>query len=149
MTSKRLLWVKLRPNALYRQKRANMECEQCGKEYESKRADSRYCGTKCRVTANRNKRNNVTDNAVPVVTDKLDYATIKAKDSLTDSAGRKYQSYSTNVSNDSLSGEELIFYLDHTPIDQLEEQGFWIPARKYAGKTYNPAEPMWGITKRH
>lgn len=28
-------------------------CEQCGAEYKAKRATSRYCGDKCRVTASR------------------------------------------------------------------------------------------------
>jgi len=31
----------------------NKVCEICGKEYEAKRATSRYCGAKCRVRAGR------------------------------------------------------------------------------------------------
>ena len=38
------------------------KCEYCGKEYESKRADSKYCSPKCRVTANRLSVTDVTDN---------------------------------------------------------------------------------------
>jgi len=45
-----------------------MQCKQCNQEFEG-RADARYCSPGCRVTANRNKCNSVTDNSVKVVTD--------------------------------------------------------------------------------
>lgn len=36
-------------------------CNQCGKDFEAKRADAMYCSAKCRVTANRNNAQDVTD----------------------------------------------------------------------------------------
>jgi len=49
-----------------------IKCNNCNKEFISKRADARFCGDKCRVTFNRNKKS-VTDN----VTDKLDTSKFK------------------------------------------------------------------------
>lgn len=46
-----------------------MKCKQCEEEFEG-RADAKYCSPGCRVTANRNKRNTVTDKLPEVVTDK-------------------------------------------------------------------------------
>ncbi len=62
-----------------------MTCAQCGKSFESKRKDAKFCSPKCRVTFNRNKKepvsvtepesvtDNVTDNTPPPVTDKPVY----------------------------------------------------------------------------
>ena len=52
-----------------------MKCINCGEEFESKRADARYCSASCRKTASRN----VTDNHVTDknVTDKLKDVTDK------------------------------------------------------------------------
>ena len=63
-----------------------MKCVQCGREFESKRADARFCGGKCRMASTRS----VTDK---LVTDKsvTDNVTDKLKD-VTDNKKIKYLS---------------------------------------------------------
>jgi len=52
-----------------------MKCSQCGKEFQAKRADARFCSGKCRIERLRSVTDNlVTDNSVTdngkIVTDK-------------------------------------------------------------------------------
>jgi len=57
------------------------KCEQCGLEYDAKRSNSRHCGSKYRVTANRLSVTNVTDNS-DVVTDTAENSDISVTSTL-------------------------------------------------------------------
>ena len=61
-----------------------MICEYCGKEFEGKRSDARYCSDKCRQYAKRgvtDKVESVTDK-LKSVTDKLKLVTDKSRDDI-------------------------------------------------------------------
>ena len=56
-------------------------CQICQKEFESKRADAKFCSSKCRKASSRGVTDNyVTDNSTDNVTDKLVKINIVPKD---------------------------------------------------------------------
>ena len=110
------------------------KCENCGEEFEAKRADAKYCSAKCRVAAN---RNNVTDNSVTDnVTDK-EYRGRATGKTLKEMGAQdlydEIESYPGDTWWDSAEYKELMKRLNGKSLEELRRDGYKIPNWKKPG----------------
>ena len=140
-----------------------MKCKECGVEYQSKRSSSRYCSGVCRVNASRNKvsvtdtpRVSVTPLSVtPIRTlstgclvsipGDSDYTgcvvnskvvtldTPPVKDMSRVQLQQAIRAYPSDQWIDSPEHKELMRRLHTLSVDQLEAEGYYVPAWKRAG----------------
>ncbi len=103
------------------------QCKNCSKEFESKRATSQFCSAKCRVYFNR-KGDSVTNNSV--TKDSVTYINKWGKDVRQMDAQTLY-AYIGRYEEDTWVGspeyEELGRRLNTLSLEELKEQGYWIP----------------------
>ena len=116
-----------------------MKCIVCGKEFEG-RADAKYCSVTCRSKAHR-ATDNATDSKINVATDKLSVA--NATDNATDKKDplkriTKPPLRATEEWYKSDGYKNLIEELEKKSIEQLEKEGYMVPAWKYAGHKKKP-----------
>ena len=115
-----------------------MKCEVCGREFEAKRSDAKYCSAKCRVKA---KRLSVTDGELSVtkpalsvtgsVTDKLNVTTVVTDKEEVESKIRALKSARKNRDRDDF----------FSPDYDLSEAGFIRRNRDWRDNSTYPGTP--------
>lgn len=103
-------------------------CTICKKEFESKRADARYCGATCRQNAKRVTDKDVTvksvtDNNMVLVTDTLK----EKKFELLDVCTPHELEVAPNMCETKKEQKESIYRLENNKLSQLEKKKIWIP----------------------
>lgn len=127
-----------------------MKCSQCGKEFEAKRASARFCSTACRVTASRvsvtPEKLSVTNKPVSVTkAQTFNWYLQENKDNfVADPLERITIIPDETVTSDWYASQDfknLNEELEKKSIEQLEEEGYFIPAWKN-GYSHNPIEDI-------
>ena len=107
-----------------------MICSVCKVEFEG-RSNAKYCSPKCRVAANRNIKDSVTDKSV---TDTVtDNKPIEMSNGFPKNPQELYSliaRYKEDTWKDSPEYKELMRRLKNYPLETLKEQGYYIPGWK-------------------
>lgn len=99
-------------------------CQQCNKEFESKRADAIFCSAKCRKDKERGVTDNfVTDNQGVLVTDKFKEITVSLEEVCTPDEIRDYPAYCQTRKE----YKESVYRLQNNDIEKLRKAGYFIP----------------------
>jgi hypothetical protein len=110
-----------------------MKCEVCGKEFEAKRSDARFCSSVCRKVANRlnvtDKSENVTDKSLsvtksPLSVTKAQLSVTKPQDTLSVTKSKSTEfigDAKTSKKESHISTEEETIY---SPDYDMSEEGF-------------------------
>lgn len=117
-----------------------MKCINCGREFEAKRSDAKYCGAYCRVTANRIK------GEIPVTKEEISVTTVTANELL------QVKPVTDNVTDKEPIKSDIPGVKSDTIPDRFKS-GFILSAEQLDSlptgvtKPYSPDAPAWAHTE--
>jgi hypothetical protein len=120
-----------------------INCKNCKTDFEPKSPKAVYCSTKCRVAANRNKKQEsivteltetgiVTPKEAPIVTNGLKEKTYTLEDVCTPQEITQYP----NMCETRREKAESIYRLENNSLEDLKKKDIWLPNwRRTSGKS--------------